>query len=92
MAVRMSPQMLGLLTREADQLQRYLLGVHASLRLILITECRGPATVTMTGLGEIKSLKVNGVDEFTQDCLLAALRAAEGRAQAGYERFAVDHG
>lgn len=92
MAVRMSPQMLGLLTRETDELQRYLLNLHASLRLSLITECRGPATVTMTGLGEIKSIKVTGVDEFTQDCLLAALRAAEGRAQQGYEKFGLARG
>ena len=75
------------MAQEAEGLSKHLLVVHARLSQVRITECRGAATVVLNGLGEIQDVQIEWVDQVVSDCLLAALRAAEGRAKAGYEQF-----
>lgn len=84
----MTPEEMRRAAREAASLSAHLNQVHARLAEERITERRGRATVTLNGLGAIQGITITGLDHETQDCLLAALRAAEGRAQQGYEAFA----
>jgi len=88
----MTPEQMQRLAQEAESFNRHLMSVHARLRHLRITETRGSASVTLNGLGEICDVSIEWVDQEVQDCLLAALRAAEGRAQAGYEMFGGGRG
>lgn len=83
----MTPEQVAAATHEVDRLNRHVMTVQARLRLVIITERRGPATVTMNGLGALQNLSIEGVDQDLTDCLIAAVRACEARAQQGYEAF-----
>lgn len=83
----LTQQQLQMAIREAEEIGQHLGRLHVRLAEQRVTETRGPATVTLNGLGGIESLSIEGVDPEVQDCLLAALRAAEGRAQQGYDAF-----
>jgi DNA-binding protein YbaB len=82
----MRPDQTQAIMHSAQQLDHYLAKVHARLQQVRITESRGPATVTLDGLGAVQSVEIPGLDEVA-DCVVAALRAAEERAQRGYDAF-----
>lgn len=84
----MDPQ----LAREASALSRHLQTMHVMLSHVRITECRGPATVTLDGLGAIKGLEIQGVDQTVVDCVYAALLAAQVDANRGYEKYGRTRG
>lgn len=83
----LTPEQMRVALREAEVLSGHIAVTHTRLAQQRITETRGPATVTLDGLGAIVDLSIAGVDQEVADCLLAALRAAEGRANEGYDAF-----
>jgi DNA-binding protein YbaB len=72
---------------QAKQVNVHLMSTNQRLKMHHITESRGPATVTVNGLGEIQDIQIDGVASEAIDCVIAALRACEEHAKAGYEAF-----
>lgn len=82
----LTPEQMREALRETEALSQHLARVHVLLARETITECRGPVTVVLDGLGAVQDVSIPGMED-TADCVLAALRAAEGRVQAGYDAF-----
>jgi hypothetical protein len=72
---------------EAEALNKHLMSTTARLKVHRITETRGPASVVINGVGDVLEVHIEGVDPEVLDCVVAALRAAQGHAQQGYEAF-----
>lgn len=61
------------------------MGIHERAQKNRVEATRGPVRVTLSGVGEILSVSVEGLSEETCDCIVAAIRAGLEEAYVKYE-------